>query len=81
MGILSRAAGLHIACLAYQYPGDSAEGLALENIYLTVHEPGRCILQGSYDGVASVADGAAFLRFDVILAHPIHTLQTGHFRM
>ena len=69
--ILARPGGLRIICVAARDAGIRAEALALDNIFLTVRPPSRLILQGAYDGASSVADGAAFLWFDVVLAQPM----------
>jgi hypothetical protein len=69
--VLARPAGLRMVCAASRDAGFSPEGLVLENLFLTVRPPSRLMLQGSYDGVSAVADGAAFLWFDVVLAQPM----------
>ena len=71
MAVLARPAGLRMVCAASRDAGFSPEGLVLENLFLTVRPPSRLMLQGSYDGVSAVADGAAFLWFDVVLAQPM----------
>jgi hypothetical protein len=68
--VLARATGLRIVCAASRDAGFKPEGLVLENLFLTVRPPSRLMLQGSYDGISAVADGAAFLWFDVVLAQP-----------
>ena len=70
LGILERTAQLYLLCEANQEGGGDPQGLALENIYLTVRPPTRLTLFGSYDGTASVPDGLARLFFNVILAQP-----------
>ncbi|QOY90167.1 hypothetical protein [Paludibaculum fermentans] len=68
--ILARANGLFLAAVANRDPGTTAEGLALENLYLTVRQPSRLVLLGAYDGAAKVPDGTAIYSFDVVLAQP-----------
>lgn len=63
--------GLHLSCVAAEPPGGRTHGLALENLYLTVHRPRRLAFFGSWDGAAAVADGTALLFFDVALAQPM----------
>ncbi|MGJ5818617.1 hypothetical protein [Paludibaculum fermentans] len=68
--ILARPEVLFVALEAGRDPGNAAEGLALENLYLTVRPPARLVLLGVYDGTAAVGDGTAILSFDVLLAQP-----------
>ena len=69
--ILARPTGLFVALVAHVQEENHAEGLALENVYLTVRPPDRLALLGAYDGSASVPDGTAILSFGVILAQPM----------
>jgi hypothetical protein len=68
--VLARGEGLFLALVASRDPGNAPEGLALENLYLTVRPPSRLVLLGAYDGIAEVPDGTAIYSFDVLLAQP-----------
>ena len=68
--ILERTAQLYLLLVANREGGDAPQGVALENVYLTVRPPTRLTLFGSYDGAVSVPDGLARLFFNVILAQP-----------
>jgi hypothetical protein len=69
--IRANSAGLHVACVADQEPGQDRHGVALENLYLTVRDPDKLALYGAYDGAASVGEGHATLWFRVLLAQPM----------
>jgi hypothetical protein len=70
IAVLAHPLGLALTCVAHQEQGDHAEGLALENLYLTVQRPNRLTLYAAYDGAAAAPDGVAVLLFDVLLAQP-----------
>jgi hypothetical protein len=61
---------LRITGSAIQQPERGGHGVALENLYLLVRNPGRLGFNGSFDGVSAVTDGFATLLFDVMLAQP-----------
>ena len=69
--ILSRSTGLYVVGVANRESEPHIEGLALENVYLTVQSPNRLAFLGSYDVAPSVPDGTAILSFGVIVAQPI----------
>jgi len=70
VAILSRPVGLYVAGIAHRDTEAEVEGLALENLYLTVRSPDRLAFLGSYDGATRVPDGTAVLSFGVIMAQP-----------
>lgn len=68
--ISSAAGSLHAACMATQQAEPRTEGIALENVYMTVRPPRRLAFFGDFDSASRLAAGSAVLFFDVTMAQP-----------
>lgn len=69
-GIMADPKDWWLACLATAAVPDETHGIALENVYLTVHVPRKLLLIGSFHDPVSLPLGAALLLFDVNFAVP-----------